>query len=183
MGILFMKNSCVNLQNELIKECIFVALMILMEEKCFYEITITEIAKKAGVSRMSYYRNYSSKEDIIISYLDRMFENYLKIISDYGKDDYYHRKYWFLICFKENERLVRNLIHHELTYLVLERMNKLADRVCKLTINEKSYLPDMDLQNVRFATGGLFNVILNWINSGMTVREEEIASILCGNPA
>ena len=42
-------------KNTMTKECIFTALLILMEKKPYEEITITDIAKKAGVSRMSYY--------------------------------------------------------------------------------------------------------------------------------
>ena len=55
-----------NMQNILTKESIFTALMILMEKKDFKEISITEITKKAGVSRMAFYRNYDEKEDIIV---------------------------------------------------------------------------------------------------------------------
>ena len=38
-------------KNTMTKECIFTALLILMEKKTYEEITITDIAKKAGVSR------------------------------------------------------------------------------------------------------------------------------------
>lgn len=47
--------------NALTKESIETALLALMKEKNFSSITITDIAKKAGVSRLAYYRNYSSK--------------------------------------------------------------------------------------------------------------------------
>ena len=44
--------------NTLIKKCIVDALISLMNEKAFDDITITEICTKACVSRMTYYRNY-----------------------------------------------------------------------------------------------------------------------------
>ncbi|HIS07210.1 MAG TPA: TetR/AcrR family transcriptional regulator, partial [Candidatus Choladocola avistercoris] len=50
------------------KECLYTALLLLMEKKPYEDITITEIAKKAGVSRMSYYRLYKSKDDILEQY-------------------------------------------------------------------------------------------------------------------
>jgi len=46
--------------------------MIIMKRKDFNEISITEITQKAGVSRMAFYRNYKSKEDIIINYIDAL---------------------------------------------------------------------------------------------------------------
>lgn len=44
------------ISHELAKECIFTALMLLMEKQDYEKITITDIARRAGVSRMTYYR-------------------------------------------------------------------------------------------------------------------------------
>ena len=55
-----------NPKNIFVKECLFTALLILMQSKNFHEITVTELTKKAGVSRMAFYRNYETIEDIII---------------------------------------------------------------------------------------------------------------------
>ena len=51
----------------LTKECISTALLVLLEEKPYEKITISEITEKAGVSRMAYYRNYKDKDDILIT--------------------------------------------------------------------------------------------------------------------
>ena len=48
------------------KGLIVQSLLYLMRKKSFHEIKITEICKKAGVSRLSYYRNFESKEDIAV---------------------------------------------------------------------------------------------------------------------
>ena len=50
---------------EFTKNCIMDALIQLMHTKDYNDITITDITKRAGVSRMSYYRNYKSKDDIL----------------------------------------------------------------------------------------------------------------------
>ena len=38
-----------------------------MNEKSFDDITISELTEKAGLARRTFYRNYSSKEEIIIT--------------------------------------------------------------------------------------------------------------------
>lgn len=51
-------------------------MLILLKDECFHKITITDIVKRAGVSRTAYYRNYTSKK--VLSHLEeiRMFETY-----------------------------------------------------------------------------------------------------------
>ncbi len=51
--------------NKLTKESIETALLFLMEKKDFNKISISELVKKAGVSRNAFYRNYKSKEEIL----------------------------------------------------------------------------------------------------------------------
>lgn len=50
---------------QLTRECIQTALIYLMNEKPFDKITITSIIQRSGVSRAGFYRNYSSKEDVL----------------------------------------------------------------------------------------------------------------------
>lgn len=51
---------------------IYEALIELMRQKPYDEITITDITKKAGVSRMAYYRNYRDKDDILIQRFQKL---------------------------------------------------------------------------------------------------------------
>ena len=55
--------------NAFVRECIEGALIQLMAAKPFASITVTDIARRAGVSRNAYYRNYPSKEAILDGYL------------------------------------------------------------------------------------------------------------------
>ena len=52
--------------NKLTRECLTTALMQLMKEKPLDKITITELVARSGVSRTAFYRNYSTKEDILV---------------------------------------------------------------------------------------------------------------------
>lgn len=61
-----------NKSNQLSREYLLRAFVSLMETEPYSSINITAITAAAGVSRMAYYRNYSAKEDILISYLDEI---------------------------------------------------------------------------------------------------------------
>lgn len=54
--------------NRLTRECIQTALLMLLAEKELGKITVTEVVRKAGVSRGAFYRNYESKEQVLDAY-------------------------------------------------------------------------------------------------------------------
>ena len=64
--------------NNIVKESLTDALFYLMSKKDFNNIAITELSKKAGVSRLSFYRNFDSKEDIIKKWITTTTDNFLK---------------------------------------------------------------------------------------------------------
>ena len=94
--------------NSFIKECILQALLQLMDEKDFKDISITEITKKAGVSRMAYYRNYYYKEDIFNNYMTELLEKYQNVRNEIvaaHPNDKYQMMFHVFEYFKVNEKL------------------------------------------------------------------------------
>ena len=65
-------------ENQIVRECIATALLQLMREKPFEAITVTELARRAGVSRTTYYRNFTSKEDILRASVDQIMDAFTK---------------------------------------------------------------------------------------------------------
>ncbi len=72
--------------NDAVHEGIESALLLLMREKPFDDISITEIIKRAKVSRISYYRNYNSKEDILENFLERFIFRTICVVSQFDGD-------------------------------------------------------------------------------------------------
>lgn len=60
-----MKGKRISQTNVFAKECIVLALLKLIYIKPLSSITVSELCEKGGVSRMTFYRNYDSKEDIL----------------------------------------------------------------------------------------------------------------------
>ena len=59
-----------------LKECLADALIQLMETKPIEKITIPEIAALAGVGRTTYFRNFSSKEEMLTFKLIQLWERW-----------------------------------------------------------------------------------------------------------
>ena len=64
------KSSKPNRQVERTKSWIFDALMLLMDEKPYEKITVSDIADKAGVARPTFYRNFDDKDEVVLQYLN-----------------------------------------------------------------------------------------------------------------
>ncbi len=59
-------------KNTFVKNRITETFIKLLEQKRFDEISICEITDCAQVSRNSFYRNYSKKEDILVCYIEQL---------------------------------------------------------------------------------------------------------------
>lgn len=168
-----------NLQNKLAKESITIALMILMEKKDFNEISITDITKKAGVSRMAYYRNYDSKEDIINKYLDDLFQGYSKDILKYNEPDMFRDLCLYFAYFRKHEKLIVNLIHSNLTNLILDRFDNYLYVCFKSFISNNTYQQEIEKYIIKYTSGGLFKVLIEWVKSDLKESDEKMAEIVC----
>lgn len=164
-------------KNTLVTESIFTALMILMEKKDFNEISITEVANKAGVSRMSFYRHYSILEDVITDYLDELFINYsaniLKASKAYDKESLRR----FFAYFREHNRLVKNLIKCNLSNLILERCIDFFYMLSQTVVCSDAHSPIHEKYFIEFAAGGLYKVLIEWVKTGLKENDTDMADI------
>lgn len=174
-----MENKNNTLQNNITKESIFTSLMILMEQKNFKEITITEMAKKAGVSRMAFYRNYTVMEDIIICHLDELLQEYSKQILEFESIDNYESICLYFSYFRKHEKLITNLINSNLNNLLLDRCIKLFNTLCKESVCSKSFSPINKSYVVEFIAGGLYTLLIKWAKNGMKESDEDMATLVC----
>jgi AcrR family transcriptional regulator len=62
------KSTSNNRQVRRTKGWIFEALMVLMDEKPYEKITVSDIVEKAGIARQTFYRNFNDKNEVIFEY-------------------------------------------------------------------------------------------------------------------
>ena len=76
-----------NRQVERTKSWIFDAVMLLMDEKPYNKITVSDITEKAGIARQTFYYNYDDKDDVVFEYLHNTINTELLNIEKTNKDD------------------------------------------------------------------------------------------------
>ena len=164
--------------NKLTRECLTAALMQLMKEKSLDKITITELVKRSGVSRTAFYRNYSSKEDILVdirNYIAETSNSFL--VKPELKDN---PRLWFRECFKivqDNADLIRPILDAKLT---------LGDFFKNQSVLDSLYSTDNRMNRYKnLAIEAAFQrIMIVWFDEGMIESVDEMASFcndICSN--
>lgn len=61
------------------------SLISILKNKQYNDITITDIAKISNINRSTYYRNFSSKDEIIKFYFNNILKEFLKKLREKTK--------------------------------------------------------------------------------------------------
>ncbi|MDQ0224384.1 TetR/AcrR family transcriptional regulator [Metabacillus niabensis] len=160
--------------NKVTRECIETALIQLMNHKKFKDISITDIVNRAGVSRTAYYRNYSSKEDILTTHLETVVKTITTVMESHGTEDNF--KFWHTLF--SQVRIYADiylvLLKADFGGVILTSINKIVrERIpVDFMTREKKY-------DILFWCGAVYNILTDWLTSDMEESEEEMADICC----
>ncbi len=148
------------------------ALLILLRDKEYKDISITEICKKAGVTRMSFYRNFESKEDILFKKVRNVTDSFVKESDISYKSDTVSSYFVKLFTHMQQQKeLCAALNKAGLIYMVKDEF----DRVFLNT-----YKNDYDEYKSLFLAGGIYNVFLFWLINDCRDDPETLAQRLDG---
>lgn len=173
-----MLHLCNEESRELTRASIEGALLQLLQEKDFQEISVTDIAKKAGVSRGAYYRNYDSKEDIFRCILRQKFQKiHDRMVKRFNEADIFAFWQGMFEGISEEKDFFMLATQIGQEFSLLESANRMA-AIFIQGYNNFSYY-----QTLYFA-GAFFNVIIGWLKSGTKESPDEMAMMMpkLGNP-
>ena len=145
-----------------------------MNQKSFNDISITELCKKAGVSRMAFYNNYNSKDDLLRKLIS--YHSYL-LIDTIGSP--FREKIdasWYMKMFdyaKENHYNLKTIFDAGFKY---EYLATITD----IVLHDKDISSDIKYLRVMWA-GGIINTIIFWLERGMKESVDEIANFCYNN--
>lgn len=146
------------------------ALLLLLKEKEYKDISITEICNKAGVTRMSFYRNFESKEDILLKKVQTVTDSFLKesaisykrdTVSNYFVKLFTHMQQQKDLCTALNKAGFIHMIKDEFDRVFLNAYKHVYDEYKSL-----------------FLAGGIYNVFLFWFINDCRDNPEVLAQRL-----
>lgn len=156
-----------NATNEIVRHSITEALERLMQRKPFGEITVTELVRLAGVGRVSFYRNFRSKEEVLVRKLDEAGQAWWDDYRVRPEADYVLGLFQHAAGMKDFALL---LYRHDLSHLLLRNIND-----CMGPAPGHS---DEEAYRAACLAGSVFGVLDEWIKRGMTDSPERMSSLL-----
>ena len=153
------------------------ALMELIAEKQYMDITVTDIVTRAGVARASFYRYFNSINDVIDAISNELSEEMLEDISPVLLR--YDERTWREFLFNHFYRIARRQkqmkrIRFENIYVIFTRTEDKIQQSASLFSGDT-------IQDKYLAVGkmGLINsVTKKWVDTGMQETPEEMIDFL-----
>ena len=162
-----------NSANVFAKECIVTALIELMKIKPYNSISITDIATLAGVSRMAYYRNYKSKDEILIKYLLDQKDRFVSDIGNRRADDLKEIIKYGAMFYQDNAAVIQAIyeagLAHHLSGILEECIYDYFPVASTTTDGRYA---------VHFYVGAVFSVFRLWFDEGMLESADEISELI-----
>ena len=145
LRVLMKNNEQTNLET---RNCIKSALLRLLEHEKYENISMTDIIRKSGVSRMGVYNNYKSKDEIMIDLYQKPLDTFFSSL-DISIDSNLE---WLFQTAYQHKKAIRTLIDAGLSYIILDMMNarfQNASRSFYITI----------------WNGLLYNSVIEWVRN------------------
>lgn len=147
---------------------------MLTQQKGFESVTISDIVKKAGVSRMTFYHYFCSKTDAVNNYLQEIINGYLEecpenLTSAALCEE--ERIRHALCYFDRHAFFFKTLEEENLYYLMINAINEYMILYAAPNYSGSVY-------DIYYYAGALLNVFLQWEKSEKQEPVDEIVQIL-----
>ncbi len=157
------------------KQYIAEALLQLMEKKDLKEIHIKDLVAKAGVSRMSYYRYFSSKEEILQYYMKYILERYMNTVEQNNANSFHSYEHILqsLLFFQQYKHFALCLHKAGMDSLLLDALNDYIRK--QPAFDEHKCIRSYPFY---FYAGALYNIFMQWILHDTVDSAEDLAQII-----
>jgi AcrR family transcriptional regulator len=154
-----------------------------MRERPFRDIQVTEIVDRAEVSRAAFYLHFRSKEDLLFSHVDSVFEAFhLELAAEVAAGRVDLRRFTTLL-FEYWERYaptLRLVVEADMQQVLVERLRGYVETTMTTLDAGAGLEPEPRTHSyvIDFVAGGSYMLLTRWIAGGMTNPAAEMGLLL-----
>ncbi len=157
--------------NNFSRKCFFNALLKLSKRKQYDEIQIKDICEEAGYNKSTFYRIYTSKEDLLVDGFKTILAQEYYATAKSGVGEVYIDNVRLLFSYIRKNKEIFLMMHDaRLDYKLYELMCSVFPLPTEYKEGRKYYLAYQ-------ASGYLF-VIIEWLLGGMNESDEYMADLI-----
>lgn len=163
-------------ENMRVKKSIVDALFALMSQKSLADIHITELVTGAGVARASFYRNYCSKEDVMVTLIRDVLDEFAAQM-DLSRGSFYTYENVLLSFqfFQKYQRYVLDLYRSGFITVLAEELNHFHENV-----EGSMALSSIQKYKLYAYIGALMNTAIIWLSGTDHISPEDMANFFLG---
>lgn len=160
---------------------IYSALEILMKEKEFNKITVSEVVEQAKVGRTTFYRSFDSIEDVLIMKCDEKFKELGEYLIQYNKSNKKEEKppylkpvlrFWYI-----NSNILELIIQVNKLDIIKDSFNTTLDIFKDNLLDNKMNGDTLDyFKEIRYSI--LISILVVWIKNGKDIAPDYLADLI-----
>lgn len=159
-------------------EAIITGTMQLLAQKSLSNLPVTEICKRAGVSRQAFYRHFDHKNQVVLEYFEPIYGEFLGSLA-HSSDLTTEKVAEKLVDFFENQaEEIRKATKSDYYLLIFQIFSEKLAEFYNTTTTWTDYV-DMkrDFWN-DFMSAGIFYVLGNWAKNGCVEPKEAVVKMI-----
>lgn len=158
------------------QEYLITALLQLLETKDLKDITVTQVVKRAGVSRMAFYRNFETLDDVLIAYIEpKINVSFENIINRLPQDQKLNA---LGTLFEEISDTLKMAVNKHYESIIQNIFNKNMTKFYDQTIDWSQFTAMQRKYWVKFMSAGVYAIWREWLISGQTEDINDIHVLL-----
>ena len=157
-------------KNSYVRRQLLGALLEMMEERDFRSIPVSALTEKAGVGRASFYRNFTSKEDVLRQEASRLMEEWAEEWGRHSPAAPNELLISLLDFYKRHSGFYLRLYRAGLSGIVLDTLLQRAEITPELP-NAAAYLKSAMAYMV-------YGWVIEWMHRGMRESGTELAEMI-----
>lgn len=156
------------------------SLFSLMSKKNYNSITISEIAENALLSRRTFYRIFHSKEEILEDYFQMLCEEYINCFKNESDLSYIRVVEIYFTFWEQHLDLLYTLKKNHLFFYIVEKYNEFLPDIYHIYKGDRNEYENKEelIYALRFSSGGLWNVLSEWVLNPSRPSPKEMALII-----
>ncbi len=152
------------------------ALLAVMQQYHYREITITQLAQEAGLSRKTFYRLFDGKEDVLSLVFENLYRECFARFSTLGIQRYWDVVQCYFDFWEERKEMLHLFRKNDLLPVLFDGAYRYSFSIFELVRSTEvagryaGQLPYL----LAYSVGGMHSMLLRWVEDNMSIPSSEL---------